>query len=91
MIARRYRITGRVQGVGFRAFVLRLAAAHGVAGWVRNDPDGGVTVVGAVASGAEAELERFRSGLEAGPAAARVEGVAESSAEPPTKPGFHVA
>ncbi|MBZ0088804.1 MAG: acylphosphatase, partial [Thermoanaerobaculia bacterium] len=39
MSARRYRVTGRVQGVGFRWFVARNAEELGLTGWVRNDPD----------------------------------------------------
>ncbi|MBT9253234.1 MAG: acylphosphatase [Brockia lithotrophica] len=37
------RIVGRVQGVGYRAFVLREATRRGITGWVRNEPDGTVT------------------------------------------------
>ena len=37
------RFTGRVQGVGFRMTVQRLASDHPVAGWVRNEPDGSVS------------------------------------------------
>ena len=44
MIARRYYITGIVQGVGFRYFVKRKADLYGIAGWVRNLPDGRVEV-----------------------------------------------
>ena len=88
MIARRYRVTGRVQGVGFRAFVFRLATSAGLSGWVRNDPDGAVS---ALAAGEAAALDRFRSGLAAGPPAARVAGVEERPAEPPDSHGFHIA
>jgi acylphosphatase len=35
---------GRVQGVGFRMFVRQQALAHEIAGWVRNMPDGTVTM-----------------------------------------------
>ena len=41
----RVRIEGRVQGVGFRAWVERRAARHGLDGWVRNRRDGGVEAV----------------------------------------------
>lgn len=39
------RYTGRVQGVGFRAATQDTARTHGVLGWVRNDPDGSVSLV----------------------------------------------
>jgi acylphosphatase len=83
--ARRYRVTGRVQGVGFRAFVRRLARDCGVAGWVRNDPDGAVSVL---AAGSDEALERFRAGLGQGPPGARVASVEEAPAEPPAGSGF---
>ncbi len=41
---RRWRLDGRVQGVGFRAFVEEGALARGVRGWVRNEFDGSVSV-----------------------------------------------
>lgn len=51
----RLRITGVVQGVGFRPFVYRVAAANDVAGWVLNGEDG----VHVVAEGAPDDVERF--------------------------------
>ena len=54
--ALRLRITGVVQGVGFRPFVYRLAQRHGVAGWVLNAEDG----VHVVAEGSDEALARFR-------------------------------
>ena len=65
-------VTGRVQGVGFRAFVLRRAAEHPLAGWVRNRPDGDVECE---AHGPPGALERFVEALRAGPVSARVERV----------------
>jgi acylphosphatase len=44
-IRRRVLVHGRVQGVGFRISVARRAEQRGVAGWVRNRPDGGVEAV----------------------------------------------
>ncbi len=68
------RVTGTVQGVGFRPFVYRLAREHSIAGWVRNDVQG--VSIEAVADGEV--LERFVGGLRAeAPAAARVESVSE--------------
>lgn len=65
-----YRLTGRVQGVGFRAYAVRLARECGVVGWVRNHRDG--TVV-AEATGPDAALLSFGAGLRMGPPGARVE------------------
>jgi acylphosphatase len=72
--ALRYRVQGRVQGVGFRAFVVRLGRSCGVRGRVRNERDGSVTVV---AQGVEDGLSRMRDGLEKGPPVARVLSVEE--------------
>jgi acylphosphatase len=72
---RTYRVTGRVQGVGFRWYVVRLARSCGVHGGVRNETDGAVT---ALAEGEEESLARFRAGLEQGPPAARVKRVEET-------------
>ena len=44
MLCRRYIVRGRVQGVGFRWFVQREAQILGLAGWVRNNPDGSVEI-----------------------------------------------
>lgn len=45
LVARRWVLSGRVQGVGFRWFVLNRAQALGVRGWVRNTEQGDVEVV----------------------------------------------
>ena len=69
---RRYRVWGRVQGVGFRAFVWRTARDIGVDGWVRNRFDG--TVEALVSAGSEAH-ERLLAALERGPRMSRVDRV----------------
>ena len=74
---RRYVITGRVQGVGFRWFVEREAVQTGITGWVRNREDGSVEVM---ATGTPEEQRTLRSKLRQGPRAARVDMVQESSA-----------
>ncbi|HEU5450500.1 MAG TPA: acylphosphatase [Terriglobales bacterium] len=76
---RRFLVTGRVQGVGFRWFVEREARTIGVAGWVRNNLDGSVEVL---ASGTHEQLSALRSRLRQGPRAARVDNVDESEARP---------
>jgi acylphosphatase len=77
MRAIRYRVRGRVQGVGFRWYALRAARDAGLSGWVRNLPDG---TVEAVAAGEDAALARFRAALESGPPASSVDSVEESEA-----------
>ena len=62
-------VYGRVQGVYFRAFVTRLAKEMGLAGYVRNLPDGGVEVR---TEGERQKLERLVSQLKVGPPAAKV-------------------
>jgi acylphosphatase len=52
----RVRYSGRVQGVGFRATALSLAQGYAVTGWVRNDPDGAVTLE---AQGAGEDVREF--------------------------------
>ena len=74
---RRFLVTGRVQGVGFRWFVEREARTLGLAGWVRNNLDGSVEVL---ASGTHEQLSALRSRLRQGPRAARVDHVEESEA-----------
>ncbi len=65
-------VQGRVQGVGFRAFVFETAQELGIAGSVRNAREGGVQVE---AEGPRDRLDRLLSALHAGPPAARVDRV----------------
>lgn len=74
VIQRAFRVTGRVQGVGFRWWVRRHASDMGLAGFVRNTPDGAVEVE---AAGPRDHLERLRALLVQGPPAARVTRVEE--------------
>ena len=69
------RITGRVQGVGFRNFTQREAGRIDASGWVRNEKDGSVRVE---AEGPRTALEDLQETLEKGPRAARVEDVSTS-------------
>ncbi|MDR1744125.1 MAG: acylphosphatase [Planctomycetota bacterium] len=54
--AREITVTGTVQGVGFRWTAKRLADASGVAGWVRNNPDGSVSIA---VEGEDGDIDRF--------------------------------
>jgi acylphosphatase len=69
-VSRRFLISGRVQGVGFRFFAQEAAARENLHGSVRNRADGRVE---AVAEGDEEALERFEGALRHGPPGARVE------------------
>jgi len=67
-----YRVTGRVQGVGFRWWTRSLAVRLGLTGTVRNRPDGSVAVH---ARGTDDQLRRLRAQLVGGPPGARVTSV----------------
>ena len=87
-VARRYVVSGEVQGVGFRFFAQRVAAHHQVVGYVRNLPDGRVE---AYAEGTPEGIEGFKHDLAAGPQYARVEQVEEVSVEPTGQyPSFRI-
>ena len=68
-LARRYLVSGRVQGVGFRFFAQATAVREGLHGWVQNLPDGRVEIE---AEGEAEALERFEHHIGHGPPAARV-------------------
>jgi acylphosphatase len=65
-------VRGRVQGVGFRWHVMRIARELGLAGWIRNGPDG---IVELAAAGERDALIRLEEAISAGPPGARVEEV----------------
>lgn len=71
-VARRFVISGRVQGVGFRYFTQDTARHEGVTGWVRNLPDGGVE---ALVEGEAQAVTRVERALRTGPRGARVDRV----------------
>lgn len=83
--ARRFLVSGRVQGVGFRAFVVEAARGLGLAGWVRNRADGRVE---AVAEGEQAALERLAEALARGPLLARVDRVETEAVPAEGRVGF---
>ncbi len=69
-------VRGRVQGVGFRWFVREAGRQLGLAGWVKNRPDGTVEVM---AEGEPDEIEKLRARLSAGPPGAAVTEVRDVS------------
>jgi acylphosphatase len=72
LVARRFLISGRVQGVGFRYFIEAKAAAEGVHGWVRNLSDGRVE---ALVEGDRESLDRIEGALRRGPSGAEIDDV----------------
>lgn len=78
-IARKFLISGEVQGVGYRFFAQRAAARHQVRGYVRNLRDGRVE---ALAEGNAEAVEAFKHDLATGPSYARVENVEEINLDP---------
>ena len=78
-------ITGRVQGVGYRAFVLQQASQLGLRGWVRNRADGSVE---ALVTGSGDAVAAMIEACRRGPLAARVAAVAVSDAADDGSIGF---
>lgn len=85
MIAKHYIIAGRVQGVGFRYFVVRQARALGLLGWVRNLPDG---TVEATAAGPASALSQLEEALRQGPSMSRVDRVTVADTPMPAQSTF---
>jgi acylphosphatase len=84
---RRIVVHGRVQGVFFRDTTRRHAETEGVAGWIRNRPDGAVE---AVFEGDEAAVERVVRFCSEGPRGARVERVERYEEQSEGLKGFSV-
>ena len=88
IVARRFLIRGRVQGVGFRMFAQDAAAVEGVHGYVRNMHDGRVE---AFVEGEQASVDRVERALRRGPSGAQVEAVEVEPAAPTYRAtGFHI-
>jgi acylphosphatase len=81
IVARRYVITGHVQGVGFRYFARAAAARAGVHGWVRNLPGGSVE---AFVEGEQSAVDAVEASLRRGPSSARIDDV-QVTDETPTR------
>jgi len=86
---RRFVISGRVQGVGFRYFVQSVAVRESLSGWVRNLDDGRVETA---AAGDKDAMERFERAIRQGPSSARVEHVVVDDTFPMSEhvSGFHI-
>ncbi len=85
--ARRFVISGRVQGVGFRAFAQHAARALGLTGWAQNLENGDVEVH---ANGAPRHLDDFEARLRQGPRWGEVRSVTVLEVEPSDTSGFHI-
>lgn len=79
-------ITGRVQGVWYRAWTVERATRLGLSGWVRNRADGSVE---AVFSGPSARVLEMLQKCRKGPLAARVDDIVTTPSSETVEPGFH--
>jgi acylphosphatase len=85
MSSKRLIIAGRVQGIGYRDWMVSQAHALGIDGWVRNRADG---TVEALVSGTTDAVEELARACRRGPRLAQVTSITEEKAEPPQEPGF---
>jgi acylphosphatase len=83
--SKRLIISGRVQGVGFRDWMVTQAQRLGVDGWVRNRSDG---TVEALVSGTADAVEEIARHCRRGPRLAQITQIIEEMADPPEEPGF---
>ncbi len=86
-VCRRFIVSGRVQGVAYRAWTQEHAEALNLTGWAANLPDGRVEVL---ACGDPGAIEQLSSLLHQGPPAARVGGVEERPADAMTLSRFAI-
>jgi len=87
IVAKRFVVTGRVQGVGFRWFVQETAALEGASGWVMNRPDGAVE---ALVQGEAEAVQRVERKIRRGPPSARVQNVDVFDETPSDRTGSFV-
>ncbi len=85
MTAKRLVIAGRVQGVGYRYWMVAQAQVLGLSGWVRNRRDG---TVEALVDGETAAVEELLRACRRGPRSASVTEISEEIVESPGEPGF---
>lgn len=84
----RVRVSGRVQGVSFRAWTQGRARALGLDGWVRNEADGSVS---ALFGGESSAVDEMLEALHIGPRWANVTGVESAAADmAEVPPGFRI-
>ncbi len=86
MRAKRLIIAGKVQGLGYRDWMVAKARELGVSGWVRNRSDG---TVEALIDGDVAAVEELSRLCRRGPRLAEVSSITEELAEPPEESGFY--
>lgn len=87
MTSRRIRVTGMVQGVGFRWACRREATRLGLTGWVRNLPDGSVEVS---VHGDDAAVRALLAWLRSGPPGASVQALGQQDEPEDPPPGFDI-
>ena len=87
MQAKRIKVTGKVQGVYFRASTQEQAKQLGIKGWCKNEPDGSVLII---AEGAEENLNALVEWCHHGPSNASVEKVLVESIEASGFEGFEI-